>query len=186
MYCERPHYHPLSPCTLQGRSQGSTYSKCLWRGGEGRGGERRAEAAAASSARSSALSAFSLSMRRVASQNCSAIINTTNQVRGRPSAVLDDEGKVLMLIIRHLPGTAHSVLVVLNQRGGGAYMAGGPGSRLLLVRVSGPQSQSRARVRSPEGLSGCHRWPGDHSTVSPSREQIHPRATPKGFARCQQ
>lgn len=176
------HYHPLSPCTLQGRSQGSTYSKCLWRGEK-----RRAEAAAASSARSSVLSAFSsLSMRRVASQNCSAIINTTNQVRGRPSAVLDGEGKVLMLIIRHLPGTAHSVLVVLNQRGGGAYVAGGPGSRLLLVWVSGPQSQSRACVRSPEGLSGCHRWPGDHSTVSPSREQIHPRATPKGFARCQQ
>lgn len=62
-----------------------------------------------------------------------------------------------MLIIRHLPGTAHSVLVVLNQRDGRAYVVGGPGSRLLLVWVSGPQSQSRVRVRSPEGLSGCHR-----------------------------
>lgn len=103
---------------------------------------------------------------------------------GQKKAVcsLGREGKVLMLIIRHLRGTAHSVLVVLNQRDGRAYVVGGPGSRLLLVWVSGPQSQSRARVRSPEGLSGCHRWPGNHSTVSPSREQIHPRATPKGFA----
>lgn len=32
-------------------------------------------------------------MRRVASPNCSAIIDTTNQVRGRPSVVLDAKAK---------------------------------------------------------------------------------------------
>lgn len=78
----------------------------------------------------------------------------------------------------HGPG---SVLEVLNQRDDGASVAGGPGSRLLLIWVLDTQSQSVASDRSPEGLSGCHRWPDDQSTVISSREQSHPNASPTGL-----
>lgn len=78
----------------------------------------------------------------------------------------------------HAPG---SVIEVLNQREDGASVAGGQGSRLLLILVLGHQSQSVARDGSPEGLSGCRGWPGDQSTVTPSREQIHANVSLTGL-----
>jgi hypothetical protein len=78
----------------------------------------------------------------------------------------------------HAPG---SVIEVFNQRDDGASVAGGPGSRLLLIWVLGPQSQSAACDGLPEGLSGCLGWPSDQISVIPSREQIHPNVSLTGL-----